>query len=33
MPRYMVERTFPNGLEIPTNADGARVWRAINKGA
>jgi hypothetical protein len=23
MPRYMVERTFPNGLEIPVNADGA----------
>jgi hypothetical protein len=25
MPRYMVERTFPNGLEIPVNADGAQV--------
>lgn len=23
MPRYMVERTFPGGLEIPTTADGA----------
>jgi len=23
MPRYMVERTFPDGLEIPVNADGA----------
>ncbi|HKI58198.1 MAG TPA: DUF4242 domain-containing protein [Trueperaceae bacterium] len=23
MPRYMVERTFPGGLEIPVNADGA----------
>jgi len=22
MPRYMVERTFPNGLEIPTTGDG-----------
>ena len=22
MPRYMVERTFPEGLEIPTTADG-----------
>jgi hypothetical protein len=23
MPRYLVERTFPTGLEIPMNADGA----------
>ena len=23
MPRYMVERTFPGGLHIPTNAGGA----------
>lgn len=23
MPRYMVERTFPDGLEIPVNDDGA----------
>jgi len=23
MPRYMVERTFPDGLEIPVDADGA----------
>ena len=23
MPRYMVERTFVDGLEIPVNADGA----------
>ncbi len=23
MPRYMVERTFPDGLHIPTNEDGA----------
>jgi len=23
MPRYMVERTFPNGLAIPMNDDGA----------
>jgi len=22
MPRYMVERTFPDGLHIPCNADG-----------
>lgn len=23
MPRYLVERTFPDGLQIPINADGA----------
>jgi hypothetical protein len=23
MPRYMVERTFPHGLEIPINPEGA----------
>jgi len=23
MPRYMVERTFPEGLKIPINAEGA----------
>lgn len=25
MPRYMVERTFPQGLEIPINAEGANA--------
>lgn len=25
MPRYMVERTFPTGLHIPVNAEGAGV--------
>jgi predicted amidohydrolase YtcJ len=25
MPRYLVERTFPNGLEIPVNGEGAAV--------
>lgn len=25
MPRYLVERTFPSGLAIPTNAAGAEV--------
>jgi len=25
MARYMVERTFPDGLEIPVNSDGAAV--------
>ena len=23
MPRYIVERTFPNGLDVPANAQGA----------
>ncbi len=25
MPRFMVERTFPDGLNIPTNDEGAKV--------
>lgn len=25
MPRYLVERTFPDGLEIPMNDDGAET--------
>lgn len=25
MPRYMVERTFPDGLSIPLTAEGAKV--------
>ena len=25
MPRFMVERTFPDGLAIPQNAEGAQV--------
>lgn len=25
MPRFMVERTFPDGLHIPTNSSGAQV--------
>jgi hypothetical protein len=25
MPRYMVERNFPDGLNIPANADGAKA--------
>ncbi len=29
MPRYMVERTFPDGLEIPTNPDGAQVCLTV----
>ena len=29
MPRYMVERTFPDGLEIPTNPDGVKVCLGV----
>lgn len=29
MPRYLIERTFPGGLNIPMNADGAGVCRAV----
>jgi len=25
MPRYVVERTFPDGLQIPADAEGARI--------
>jgi hypothetical protein len=34
MPRYMVERTFPDGLEVPLNADGAAsCLRIVGKNA
>ena len=29
MPRYMVERTFPDGLRIPINDDGAKACGAV----
>jgi hypothetical protein len=29
MPRYLVQRTFPDGLAIPTDADGARTCRSV----
>ena len=29
MPRYVVERTFPGGLEIPANADGATACLGV----
>ena len=29
MPRFMVERTFTDGLEIPTNEDGARAMQGV----
>lgn len=29
MPRYMVERNFPDGLRIPINADGAKACASV----
>ncbi len=29
MPRYLVERTFPDGLRIPVNADGAAACLTV----
>lgn len=29
MPRYMVERTFPNGLDIPTTSDGLKACLGV----
>ena len=29
MPRFMVERTFPDGLAIPTNDQGAEVCSTV----
>jgi hypothetical protein len=29
MPRYLVHRTFPEGLEIPVDDDGAQVCRGV----
>lgn len=29
MPRYMVERTFPDGLNIPTNDGGAQTCLSV----
>lgn len=29
MPRYMVERTFRNGLQIPINDDGVAACRTV----
>jgi Protein of unknown function (DUF4242) len=34
MPRYMVERTFPDGLNVPLNAEGAAsCLRIVDKNA
>jgi hypothetical protein len=32
MPRYLVQRTFPEGLAIPANAEGAEVCRTVVDG-
>ena len=29
MPRYLVERTFPNGLHIPAGTDGVELKRRV----
>jgi len=29
MPRFLVERTFPDGLSIPTTTEGSRMCRAV----
>lgn len=29
MPRYLVERTFPDGLNIPTTDDGAQMCQLV----
>jgi hypothetical protein len=29
MPRYIVERTFPDGLHIPTDGEGAQVCLTV----
>lgn len=29
MPRYIVERTFPDGLAIPTSAEGAEALQTV----
>lgn len=29
MPRYLIERTFPDGLQLPADPQGARVVAAV----
>ncbi|HVO88411.1 MAG TPA: DUF4242 domain-containing protein [Casimicrobiaceae bacterium] len=29
MPRYLIERTFPDGLAVPQNQEGAMMCRAV----
>lgn len=30
MPRYLIERSFPDGLSIPLNADGRKAVAGVN---
>jgi hypothetical protein len=32
MPRYMVQRTFPDGLQIPVNTEGAETCSTVVNG-
>jgi hypothetical protein len=32
MPRYLVERTFPDGLVIPVTDEGAKTCRVVDNG-
>lgn len=32
MPRYVVERTFPDGLDIPINEDGSKACLTVVSG-
>lgn len=32
MPRYMVQRTFDAGLDIPVNAQGAQTFAVVGEG-
>lgn len=29
MPRYLIERTFPDGLQLPANAAGAQAVEGV----
>jgi hypothetical protein len=29
MPRYLIERTFPDGLALPANQEGAQLCQAV----
>jgi hypothetical protein len=29
MPRYLIERTFPDGLDLPSNDQGAEICQAV----
>jgi Protein of unknown function (DUF4242) len=33
VPRYVVERTFTDGLQIPVDAKGAQLWLSVDRNA